>query len=68
MEKWPRGGTKLPDQGYQIQNNWVVQRLAQPFILPRLIKLVTGTPGDLVIKNRLPPKWLCNLEKIESYL
>ena len=41
----------------------VAPRLTQPFIIPRLNKLVPGTPGNLVFKNN---QWLCSLKTVEQ--
>ena len=44
-------GYWIPDPGV----HWVVLRSTQPFILPRSIKWVPGTPGYLVVKSKLFP-------------
>ena len=55
--KWPSGeGTEFPIQGSWVQNHWVAPRSTQLFILWRLIKCVSGTPGDRVVKSKLSPR------------
>ena len=53
MEQWP----SIQDAGfaiqeYKIQNHWVAPRSTHSFIIPTLIKWVSGTPGDLVVKSK----------------
>ena len=43
----------FPIQGSRVQNHRVAPRSTQPFILPRLIKLVPRISGNLVVKNKL---------------
>ena len=42
-------------QGCRVENRWVSPRSTQFFILPRSIKWVPGTSGNLVVKSKLPP-------------
>ena len=46
-------GTGFPIQVSWAQNQWVVPKLTQPFILQRSIKWVLETSGDLVVKGKL---------------
>lgn len=56
MEQLYRGyNTAITIQRSQVQNQWVAQRSTELFIIPRLIKWVPGTQGDLVFKTKLPP-------------
>ena len=55
-KQWPNGyGAGFPIQQSQVQNCWVTPRSTQPFILTRLIKQVTGSPGGRVVKSKLSP-------------
>ena len=36
--------------------NWMTQRSTESYILPRSIKRVSRTPGDLVVKRKLSPR------------
>ena len=57
MEKWFSGEcTGFPIKGSHVQNHWVAPRLTQPSIFLRLIKLVRGISGSLVVKSKLPPR------------
>ena len=57
---WPSGyGAGFPIQGFRVENHWLTPRSTQPFILPRSIKWVQGTSGNLVIKSKLPPRSGC---------
>ena len=42
--------------GPVFKNHWVAPRSTQSFILPRSIKWVPGTYGNLVVKSKLPPR------------
>ena len=46
---------------------WVAPRSTQPFILPRSIKLVPGTSGNLVVKSKLPPQCGTILGAVEPH-
>ena len=45
----------FPIQGSRLENYRQDPELTQPFILLRSIKQVPGTPGDLMVKNKLSP-------------
>ena len=47
--------------------DWVVARSTQPFILPRLVKWVPETSGNLVVKSKLPPPSSSSLETVEPH-
>ena len=65
-EHWLSGqGAWFPIQGSRVENQWVVPRSTQPFILPRLIKWVPGISGDLVVKSKLSP---CSGSFVFNYL
>ena len=57
----------FPIHGSHVQEHWVAPRLTQPFILPRLIKLVLGISGNLVVKSKLPPRSGCSHEAVEPH-
>ena len=42
-------------------------RSTQPFILPRLIKLLPGISGNLLVKSKLPPCSGSSLEAVEPH-
>ena len=48
----------FPIQMSQAQNHLVASSSTQPFTLPSLIKCrwVPGTPGNFVVKSKLPPR------------
>ena len=52
-------------QGSLVQNSQEDPRSIQPFIHPRLIKGVPGTPEDSVVKSNLSPSW--SFETFEPY-
>ena len=62
MDKWLSG---VPIKRSHVQNHWVAPRLTQPFIFLRLIKLVPGISGNLVVKSKLPPRSGLSLEAVE---
>ena len=43
----------IPNPEPQIENDCIAPMLAKPFILPRSIKWVPSTPGELLVKNKL---------------
>ena len=50
---WSNALAGFPVEGSGVQNHWMAPRLTQLFILSRLMKLVPGTTGDLVLKSEL---------------
>ena len=48
--------TELPIQEPRFQNYSVAPSSTEPFILPRKIIWVPGTPGDLMLKRKLSPR------------
>ena len=57
--------TGFPIKGSHVQNHWVVPRSTQPFFFLRLIKLVPGISGNLVVKSKLPSRIGPGLETVE---
>ena len=51
--------------GPSVQNHRVTPRSTQPFILPKLIKLVPGISGNLMVTSKLPPRRGSSLETVE---
>ena len=43
-------------EGSLVQNHWVAPRSTQPFILLTLGNCVRGTPGNLLVRSKLPPR------------
>ena len=50
-------GAKIPVQGLQVQNYWLVVKLTHASILLRLIKYVAGATEGFVVKSKLYP-WI----------